>query len=152
MKSQSYNIVLNSTNGIGNLNASKTYYFDFNQIKGDTSYELTFSHVGMSNALTSFNLPLVYVDIGQSNAYEANAINTGNISKCIGVLHPNARANYSFLQANLANSNPPVYLDKLHSLSSISVNVVNQNGVLWTDSSGNDIAPYVMILHLNPVC
>ena len=151
MKSQSYNIVLNSTNGIGTLNASKTYYFDFNQIKGDTSYELTFSHVGMSNAMTTFNLPLVYVDIGQSNSYEANTINTGNISKCIGVLHPNTIATNSFLHADLKNSNPPVYLDKLHSFSSISVNIVNQNGVLWTDSSGNDIAPYVMILHLNPV-
>ena len=138
MKYQSYNIVLNSSNGIGTLNSSKTYYYDFNQIKDNTQFELTFSHMGMSNYLTGFNLPLVYVDIGQSNSYEANSITTGNISKCIGVLTPNARATTSFLQANLANSNPPVYIDKLPSASSINVNVVNQSGALWTDSSGND--------------
>ena len=129
------------------------YYFDFNLIKDNTPYELTFSYVGMSNTLTTFHLPLVYVDIGQSNSYEANTTNTGNISKCIGVLQPNARATNSFLQANLANSNSPVYIDKLHSLSSITVNVVNQNGALWTDASATplDLAPYVMILHLTPL-
>ena len=153
-KYQSYNIVLNSVNGIGSTNTNKTYYFDFNLIKEDISYELTFSFVSKANTLPTFSIPMVYVDLGQSNTFEGKTNTGGNISKCVGTLCPNqlvASPNYSFLTANLTN--PPVYLDKLHSYSSINVSILNELGTAWLDASGTpqDIGSYVMILHLNPV-
>lgn len=150
MKPKSYNIVLNSVNGVGTLNSNKTYYMDFNNIKPDIPYELTFSFVGKANTLSTFSLPLVYLDLGQTNTYEAKGNTGNNISKFIGVLTPNQLATTSFLNAPMTN--PPVYLDKIHSYNSINVLILNENGGAWLDISGTpqDVGTYVMVLHLTP--
>jgi hypothetical protein len=151
MKYESYNIVLNSVNGIGATNSNKTYYLDFNNIKPDISYEMTFSFVAKANTLTSFSIPMVYLDLGQSNTFEAKGNTGNNISKFIGVLTPNQLATSSFL--NAPNTNPPVHLDKLHSYNTLNVLILNENGGAWLDANATpaDIGAYVMVLHLKPV-
>jgi hypothetical protein len=151
MKYQSYNIVLNSVNGIGATNSNKTYYLDFNNITPDVPYELTFSYVGKANTLSTFSIPMVYLDLGQSNTFEAKGNTGNNISKFVGVLTPNQLATTSFLNAPLTN--PIVYLDKIHSYNSINVLILNENGGAWLDANATpaDIGAYVMVLHLTPV-
>jgi hypothetical protein len=154
MAKQSYNIILNSVNGIGATNTNKTYYFDFNLISDNKPYEMTFSFISKANTLPSFSIPMVYVDLGQTYTYEAKSNSGGNISKCIGTLIPNqlvASPNLTFLLANYSNT--PVYLDKLHSLSSINVSILNELGTAWLDANATpaDIGSYVLTLHLTPI-
>jgi hypothetical protein len=47
------------------------------------------------------------------------------------------------------SSNPPVYLDRLTTNNSITVNIVDENGTAWVDSNGQDISSYALILYFN---
>jgi hypothetical protein len=47
------------------------------------------------------------------------------------------------------SSNPPVYLDRLTTNNSITVNIVDENGNAWVDANGQDISSYVLILYFN---
>jgi hypothetical protein len=114
MPKQSYNIVLNSANGIGTTNTNKTYYLDFNNIKPDVAYEMTFSFVAKVNTLSSFSLPMVYVDLGQTCVFEAKGNTGNNVSKFVGMLIPNAVATTSFLTDSITNQ--PVYLDTIQKM------------------------------------
>ena len=44
-------------------------------------------------------------------------------------------------------SNPPVFLDRITTNHSITVNIVDENGNAWVDSNGQDISSYVLILN-----
>jgi hypothetical protein len=47
------------------------------------------------------------------------------------------------------SSNPPVYLDRLTTNNSITVNIVDKNNNAWVDSNGQDISSYALILYFN---
>ena len=54
--------------------------------------------------------------------------------------------NVNILQS-CTTSNPPVFLDRITTNHSITVNIVDENGNAWVDSNGQDISSYVLILN-----
>ena len=150
MKRESYNISFLSVNGVGSTNTNKTFNFDFNQIHDDGHFEMTWTFSSGVNNLGAIKPAYVYLDIGQTNSYISNTSHTGSITKLIGALWANNTGNYACFQ-NATNSNPPIYIDSLKSITSVNISILNDTGAYWTDGSSIDLANYVLTLHLKPV-
>jgi len=147
----SYNIILNSVNGVGSLNSNKVYYIDMNLLKpNDKPYEMSFSFISKVNNLASFSIPMVYLDLTQCNTYEANNTTGLSVSKYIGNLLPSQISSSAFLYIN-SYDNVPLYIDNLSIFNQLNVQIKTETGALWTDSVSADINSYVMNISLKPV-
>ena len=142
---KSYNIILNSNNGVGSNNSQKTYYFDWSQLV-QGKYELTFSYVGQLNNLTGGSIPLIYIDIGQQGNIEvlSNGYKNGIY---LGFLKPYVLGTTSYLYSN-DGENGSIILGSRPVQNNLTVSILNNSSTQtsFTDSNSQPPANYILSL------
>ena len=142
---KSYNIILNSNNGVGSNNSQKTYYFDWSQLV-QGKYELTFSYVGQLNNLTGGSIPLIYIDIGQQGNIEvlSNGYKNGIY---LGFLKPYVLGITSYLYSN-DGENGSIILGSRLVQNNLTVSILNNSSTQtsFTDSNSQPPANYILSL------
>jgi hypothetical protein len=145
-----YNILLNSNTKSAGANNTAQYYFDWSVLP-QGEYKMTFDYLGGANSLTGTKLALIYVDLGQSQSFQANSTSTSASStRCIGSLMPYALSTTSFLYTQVT-SNPIIYLKQRPSNNSFTIQLLDLTGALFVDTAGVVNAPYIMNINLELV-
>jgi hypothetical protein len=81
-----YNLVLKSVNGVGTLNNSKTYFFDWNKIK-EAQYKVSFNFQSEGNTINYLNTAHLTANLGQSKTFNVSTTNNTN-TRILGTLLP----------------------------------------------------------------
>lgn len=147
MLNKIYSIQLNSTKGTGTANNSLSYTFDWSVLPNNKSFKFSFLYVGGANTLSGANIPIVELDIGQTNTYTTIQNGCGAQQyKYIGNLYPNSIGGISFLDSG--NNPLPIVLPIRPNNNQLIVNIRNQDGGLWVDDAATPIPPAKYILTL----
>jgi hypothetical protein len=82
-----YTLVLKSVNGVGTLNNSKTYFFDWNKIK-DAPYKVSFNFQSEGNSISYLNTAHLSTNLGQSKTFNVSSTNNNTNTRILGNLFP----------------------------------------------------------------
>ena len=144
MSKRIYTVVLQSAIGDGPLLTSETFFYDWSQIP-DVPYYVRFSFVSAVNPVTQINqIPMLYVDLAQSNNQLANPQSSAQSSyrsQFLGNLMYAVISNNNYLFAE-NNTNPPTYLNGRPRRNNITVEIRSTLTTYFTPFS----SPYSLIL------
>jgi hypothetical protein len=154
---KTYKVVLNSSIPAaagGNNNNNQPYFYDWTKLE-QGKYKCSFTYVGcIRNNLNINNVPIVCIDLGQSDVYFArgtNTLSTPSLPNYIGALATNNMdftpdPDNAYWCATL-ETNPPIYLQKRPPNNSFVVNIrqnANPSLIFNPDLIGN----YTLTLYL----
>ena len=144
MSKRIYTVVLQSAIGDGPLLTSETFFYDWSQIP-DVPYYVRFSFASAVNPVTQINqIPMLYVDLAQSNNQLANPQSSAQSSyrsQFLGnLLYASISGNSYFFAEN--NTNPPTYLNERPKSNNITVEIRSTLTTYFTPFS----SPYSLIL------
>jgi hypothetical protein len=149
-----YSIQLNSAKGTltgisgASGNNSLSYIFDWSVLPDKKAFKFSFIYIGCANTLQGTTIPIVELDIGQTNNYITIQNGCGaQQSKYIGNLYPNSIGGTSYLYSgdNLLSTILPIRPNN----TQLIVNIRNQDGGFWLDDAATPIPPAKYILTLN---
>jgi len=147
----SYSVII-STNNYVSSNAtfnSLNYAIDWSFLPHQP-YNVHFSYLGGVNNLTGANIANLHINLGtNTKTFLAGNKNTFLNSDFIGVLKPYVLGTNSFLLAE-DNTNPPIFISDRPSNNDFTVNILNNDGTLFTPATGN-LSEYKLTLKFIPV-
>ncbi len=146
-----YNIVLMSSIGNGISTSGETFFYDWSQIP-DKPYKLSFTFNSSTSTTNPNIIPLIYVDLGQTNntiAIPQNDNNIGFRSSFLGCLRYTLAgfSGVNILYAD-AMTNPPSYLNGRPQSNNFTAQILQNDGsfINYTPPSN-----YVLTLYLEEI-
>ena len=146
-----YNIVLNSANLVSGNTSSAYYNYDWS-ILPQGEYKATFSFTSTStNILDLNNVPLLHIDLGQTNSYTTNTLMNSVNSFCIGNLSAVILNSTGFFRNGSCDLNT-IYLKNVPSNKLFQVSIKNNaTGLPWVDMTGTLLRSYVLSITLESI-
>ena len=146
-KKANYNVLVNSVNGTGAVNSQKKYNFDWSVLP-QGKYEVRFSFISEVNNCNGLKTAQLHVELGGSKVFTTGTTIAAQTSNLIGNLQP-LTIEVALVDAVFrtdTTTNPPVFLDNRPYQQQFEVKVLDENGALYTDGAGLDLAPYILTL------
>lgn len=141
-----YTVVLNSLKGTGNNN-QKTYLFDWSAFQSGR-YSVTFSYIGLLDALDGSKSALLHIQLGGSKVYTTGTTIAAQPFAFVGTLRVGTLTQAppsNYLVAD-SKTNPPIFLDSRPYSQQFTVEVQDETGALFLDTIPADINGYVLTL------
>ena len=132
-----YNVILQSAIGDGTATSNETFFYDWTQIP-DVPYYLTFSFMCAVGALTSQQVPSIYIDLSQSNNQFATSQFSGPIAykgQFLGNLMYAVISANNYVYAE-SNTNPQTYLNGRPKSNNFTVGIYSTLAVEYTPPVG----------------
>ena len=134
-----YNIVLESSIGVGTSNNTRSFYIDWGRIP-ESAYKVTFCFNSATVATAYTGIANVLVDIGQTQNIIVGSTNASYKNNYLGTLS-GSPANFS----SIVSTNPPVYISCRPKNNNITVQLVTPAFAPF-DTTIPDMGVYTLVL------